>query len=218
MIQDGPAIQPQDQKQAIAAGLVKTEPGAATTAVAGGTTSPPPQPDSRAGSPAAPNLGGHSMVAKRATSPKAPRPKPQTAGATGGGSRATSPLAGGGGGSRATSPAGSSRAGSPAAPGLQAKGQQQLSQNKRKAEELGVPKKKRKPAPGGADGVLDANAILAYLRSTPNPTTRMCIQHFTPYLKEAEAKAAFSKLVKEVAVLKDGFLIIRPQFENAGSP
>jgi transcription initiation factor TFIIF subunit alpha len=40
-------------------------------------------------------------------------------------------------------------------------------------------------------------------------TTRECIQHFTPYLTDQAKKAEFSKLVREVAMLKDGFLVLR---------
>jgi transcription initiation factor TFIIF subunit alpha len=227
MVQDGPAIQPQDQKQALAAGLdikpsivdgAATATATANDANANGT----PQPGSRAASPAAPSLGGHLVVAKRATSPKAPRLKGQNVSS---GSRATSPLAGAAG-SRATSPAASnSRAGSPMA-------QKTPTQNKRKADEAsganspppasgsgGLPKKKKiKPTQGvsGADGPMTAKMLADYLRSTENPTTRACIQYFNSYIKQGpEAKSLFTDLVKEVAVLKDGVLILRPQWANA---
>ena len=116
--------------------------------------------------PSSPNLGmgGHSVLAKRATSPKPPKMKSQVAGQSG--SRATSPLAGATG-SRPGSPIpvspGASRATSPVPAGSQSK--------KRKAEgdvsgaQGGVnggsaagpggaqPKqKKRRPIPGGTPG------------------------------------------------------------------
>lgn len=111
-------------------------------------------------------MGGHSVVAKRATSPKAPKLKGQG----GAGSRATSPLAGGVGagagvGSRAGSPVspGASRATSPAAPS-----------KKRKAEGEGQgagsvpgtptgsqPKPKKRKPTGGASTPVPAAAAVA---------------------------------------------------------
>ncbi|KAJ8469554.1 hypothetical protein ONZ45_g16853 [Pleurotus djamor] len=174
--------------------------------------------ESRPTSPIPPNVGhgGHSVVAKRATSPKAGKPK-QTSG-----SRATSPLA-----SRAGSPSapGSARASSPNAPGYQAT-------NKRKAADdpSGSPTsptspnpngnppklKKRKPLPG-AVGELDDKMVIEWLRNTPNATTRDCISYFTPYLTEEAKKAKFTALVKEVAQLKGGVLVLRNAYRTGSA-
>ncbi|CAL1700613.1 unnamed protein product [Somion occarium] len=155
---------------------------------------------------ASPGHGGHSIVAKRATSPKAPKGKPN------GPSRATSPLAGG---SRATSPvAGTgSRASSPAAqgPGVPAK----LSNKRKATEELTSPTNgqgapiKQKKRKSSAIGELDAQMLIEWLKVTANATTRDCIHHFSPYLKKDDEKRRFAGLVKEVAVLKDNVLTLR---------
>ena len=161
---------------------------------------------------ASPSHGGHSVVAKRATSPKAPKGNLN-------GSRASSPLAGGSG-SRATSPVASgSRAASPVAqspvPGKP--------NNKRKATDdptspttgTGAPAKpkKRKPAPVGE---LDAQMLIEWLRVTPNPRTRDCIAHFSAYLRVPEDKKRFAELVKQTAVLKDNVLSLRSEFRKDG--
>ncbi|THV08555.1 Rap30/74 interaction domain-containing protein [Dendrothele bispora CBS 962.96] len=170
---------------------------------------------SRATSPT-PGLGGHSVVAKRATSPKAPKLKSNNV------SRASSPLAGNG--SRATSPI----AVSPVNPTQQ---QQNGLQKKRKAEEnpasptspngTGPPKlKKRKPQPpGGAavatpTGPLEDRLLIEWLKNTPNASTRECIQYFTPYLTDDEKKTRFTALVKEVATLRNGTLVLRNAYRG----
>ncbi|KAK7695812.1 hypothetical protein QCA50_000450 [Cerrena zonata] len=154
---------------------------------------------------ASPSHGGHSVVAKRATSPKAPKGNIT-------GSRAGSPLAG----SRATSPVGS-RASSPVAQSPMAA----KPNNKRKATDdptsptTGAPAKpkKRKPAPAGE---LDAQMLIEWVRVTPNPTTRDCIAHFQPYLRGSEDKKRFAMLVKENAVLKDNILHLRSDLRKDG--
>ncbi|KAF8450718.1 hypothetical protein L210DRAFT_3521092 [Boletus edulis BED1] len=167
---------------------------------------------SRAVSPApVPSLGGHSIVAKRATSPRAPKTKSANV------SRGNSPLSGApGGASRAISPtAGSVKGlvGSPSPnPG-----------NKRKADEVSgagasssaingtnAPKpKKRKPLPTTPEGELEESMLIEWLQNTPNATTRACIQHFTPYLRSEAKKAKFTAMVKEVAQVKSGILILK---------
>lgn len=169
---------------------------------------------SRAVSPAPiSSLGGHSVVAKRATSPKAPKVKSANV------SRGNSPLSGApGGGSRATSPAaagGKGLVGSPIAKPT----------NKRKVDEVSgasatsgaingttAPKpKKRKALPAGPppEGELEEKMLIEWLQNTPNATTRDCIQHFTPYLTSEAKKARFTAMVKEVAQLKSGILILK---------
>jgi transcription initiation factor TFIIF subunit alpha len=199
---------------------VATNPPASQTPA----TQPPSQPDSRAGSqtpkpsPTArppgdsratspmpsPTLGGHSLVAKRAAGDKVSKPNI---------SRGNSPT-----GSRATSPV--SQASSPTASGQVTNGQK-----KRKAEELpngsplpgtgtaAAPKpKKRKAQPAVPSTMSTAELkglLVEWLKNTPEATTRECIHHFSPYLTDQERKAELIGLVKEVAQLKNGMLILR---------
>ncbi|KAF8076391.1 transcription initiation factor [Lyophyllum atratum] len=193
-----------------------------------GAPRPPSGTDSRATSPAAsPALGGHSIVAKRATSPKAPKLKSinMSRGNSPLGSRATSPVTI----SRATSPvAGTtgSRAGSPTA---------MKSNNKRKADDLGngipatngvngvapKPKKRKALAPGAPSVNVPAEQLkvmlIEWLASRPSATTRECIHHFTPYLTDGDKKTEFSGLVREVAQLKGGVLVLRKKYQEGGS-
>jgi transcription initiation factor TFIIF subunit alpha len=184
---------------------------------------------SRATSPAPASMGGHSVVAKRATSPKAPKLKTSSTNngrVTSGqstGSRATSPVTG----SRATSPSPLAKGpGSPTPNG-------QPASNKRKATDdlggnaasagaavNGAPKpKKRKPLPTGPppDGELEEKMLVKWLQNTPNATTRDCIQHFTPYLTTDAKKAKFTAMVKEVAQLRGGILILRNSEASAAA-
>ncbi|KAG1907185.1 uncharacterized protein F5891DRAFT_1100194 [Suillus fuscotomentosus] len=184
---------------------------------------------SRATSPAPASMGGHSVVAKRATSPKAPKVKTtstnnsRVTSGQGTGSRATSPVTG----SRATSPSPLAKGpGSPTPNG-------QPASNKRKATDdlsgnapsagavvNGAPKpKKRKPLPTGPppEGELEEKMLVKWLQNTPNATTRDCIQHFTPYLTTDAKKAKFTAMVKEVAQLRGGILILRNSEASAAA-
>ncbi|KII95213.1 hypothetical protein PLICRDRAFT_97799 [Plicaturopsis crispa FD-325 SS-3] len=154
---------------------------------------------SRATSPAA-SGGGHSIVAKRATSPKIPS-KPKVNGV----SRGNSPLANGSPpGSRATSPV---NAGTP------------KPSNKRKATDDPSGKaKKRTKAQVPPAGALEDHMVIDWLRNTPNASTRDCIQHFTPYLTDEAKKAKFTALVKEVAQLKGGVLVLRNAYRGSAAP
>lgn len=200
----GPAIQQQPQ-QVDVQGRSQTpkpagEPAKSQSEVNGSRTTSPL---------ASPNLGGgHSVVAKRATSPKAFKSMDQ------GVSKNNSPAS-----SRATSPVAGSRATSPVANG------QKLANNKRKAEDAthasspganGQPKlkKRREVAPVTPEEMQ--SMLIEWLKTSPREkaTTRECIQHFTPYLTDQAKKAEFSKLVREVAMLKDGILALRA---SAGS-
>lgn len=63
--------------------------------------------------------------------------------------------------------------------------------------------------------------VIDWLKNTPNASTRDCIHHFTPYLTDEAKKAKFTALVKEVAQLKGGVLILRSAYRggsNAPSP
>lgn len=157
------------------------------------------------------------MVAQRATSPKAPKAAKT--------SRASSPLAQGNvqPNSRATSPAGS-RAGSPTAPG-------KTNGTKRKAGEDGSsapsppnaaggpPKAKKRKGPSGvpsagAIGELDNRAVIEWLKKTPNANTRDCIRHFGPYLTDETMKSRFTAMIKDVAQLKGGVLVLRNAYRG----
>lgn len=227
LVTNEPAIQPQPQQ-------TKSRPPSQQP------PSKPSQPSvvnatngvgSRAVSPApAAGMGGHSVVAKRATSPKVPKSSV---------SRGNSPL--GGTSSRAGSPTGS-RATSPAASTSKSPvglplGSPATSQKRKATDDLSgaasptatsngnaQPKpKKRKPLPSGppTDGELEEKMLIDWLQNTPNARTRDCIQHFTPYLTSEAKKARFTAMVKEVAQLKNSILILKSALRGesaAGSP
>ncbi|KAJ3741128.1 transcription initiation factor [Lentinula detonsa] len=240
--QTGPAVQSQPQsKSELPTPSQTSNPNPASeptkaTLQANGTG---PTSGSRATSPV-PGLGGHSVVAKRATSPKAPKPKPNPANTGRSGSplasRANSPVApvaAGGTIGAASPPTPGSRAGSPTAVNGVPNGQTQ--NKKRKAEDAGspppnsptnngVPKaKKRKAHPTSSavvavpTGPLEDRLLIEWLKNTPtaNASTRECIQYFTPYLTDEEKKAQFTGLVKEIAQLKNGVLVLRPAYRDS---
>jgi len=116
--------------------------------------------------------------------------------------------------SRATSPITGSRATSPAA------NIQNFVGNKRKADDAananspsahGQPKakKRREVAPVTPEEMKALLIEWLKITSKEKATTRECIQHFTPYLTDQEKKAEFTKLVREIAVLKEGHLVLR---------
>lgn len=166
-----------------------------------------PTPVHRASSP---SLGGHSVVAKRATSPKARLPQVLTNG-TGG-----SPLSG-----RAASP---SRASSPSS----------LGTNKRKALDDPSPsptspngssssnKRRKSTAPAPVLEELTENMLIEWLRITPQPTTKDCIARFKPWVTGIpNGKTLLTGLVKRVARVKDGHLVLKSSSaapSRAGSP
>lgn len=184
---------------------------------------------SRATSPAPASMGGHSVVAKRATSPKAPKLKTTSTSSgrvtsvQGTGSRATSPVTG----SRATSPSAPIK--SPGSP----KPNGQPISNKRKATDdlggnaasagavvNGVPKPKKRralPTVPPPDGELEEKMLVEWLQNKPNATTRDCIQYFTPYLTTDAKKAKFTAMVKEVAQMRGGILILRNREASAAA-
>ncbi|KAJ7781238.1 transcription initiation factor [Mycena metata] len=163
---------------------------------------------SRATSPvASPGLGGHSVVAKRATSPKAHKQK------SNGASRGNSPLA-----SRATSPVTNSRATSPVAGGAAGPTMSMHAGSPSPTSPNGAPPKakKRKAHNGGVVpvGELEDKMVIEWLRNTPNATTRDCIQHFQPYLTDEAKKSKFTALIKEVAQLKGGVVVLRSAYSG----
>jgi len=82
------------------------------------------------------------------------------------------------------------------------------------------PKKRRATAamlgPDGQPIELEDNMVVEWLRNTPNAKTRDCISHFTPYLRTDEQKAKFTALIKEVAQLKNGILVLRSAYRVGG--
>lgn len=60
--------------------------------------------------------------------------------------------------------------------------------------------------------------VIEWLKNTPEATTRDCIQYFTPYLTDESKKKKFTALVKEVAQLHKGMLVLRPEYRGEGSP
>ncbi|KAF8592138.1 Rap30/74 interaction domain-containing protein [Ramaria rubella] len=227
---DGPAVQNQSQPPSQPASGTSTP----TPRPATGPQTPRPQkptvknkplqqpratPSSRANSPGL----GNAVVAKRATSPKAPKQK-VIVGAGGGGSRAGSPLASG---SRAPSPVPGS--GSPSRSAAAASGSRANSPTpptgslKRKATDDA-------PTPPGvaatlatADGAkprkkakrpLEESMVIEFLREKKEASTKEAIQKFQPYLKDPEVKAAFTAMVKKVAVVKNGMLSLRSNYQQ----
>ena len=62
------------------------------------------------------------------------------------------------------------------------------------------------------DGELEDSMVIDWLRKTANANTRDCIVHFTPYLTDEGKKVKFTTLIKEVAQLKGGLLVLRNQY------
>ena len=143
-----------------------------------------------------PTQNGHSLVAKRATSPKVPRDQPKAG-------RPGSPLA-----QTSTTPGSPTSATKPS--------------QKRKAEDGGppsnangtsggtAPKKRRKAT---IDGELEDSMVIEWFRNTPNVTTLDCIRHFTPYLTDKAKKDKFTKLIKRVAQMKGNVLVLKNEYK-----
>ncbi|KAH9038849.1 Rap30/74 interaction domain-containing protein [Lactarius hengduanensis] len=233
MVADGPAVQQQFTPTRAPSNDATSAPSQATLALPSRPAATS-TPNSRATSPT-PGHGGHLVVAKRATSPKAPKPRVMPNGV-----RASSPLAlviagspngtdavAGHGGS--PGPSQPTRA-SPTVPSAKLN-------HKRKADEAdeavsapspttslasGQPKPKKRRAtaamlgPDGQPIELEDNMVVEWLRNTPNAKTRDCISHFTPYLRTDEQKAKFTSLIKEVAQLKNGILVLRSAYRVGG--
>ena len=232
MIADGPAVLQQFTPTRAPPNDTTSAPSQATSALPSRPAATS-TPNSRATSPT-PGHGGHLVVAKRATSPKAPKPRVVPNG------RASSPLAlvtaslpngtdaiAGGGGS--PGPSLPPPRASPSVPSAKLN-------HKRKADEAeevvspspagspagGQPKPKKRRAtaamlgPDGQPIELEDNMVVEWLRNTPNAKTRDCISHFTPYLRTDEQKAKFTSLIKEVAQLKNGILVLRSAYRVGG--
>ncbi|KAN0131471.1 hypothetical protein V8E53_010848 [Lactarius tabidus] len=228
IIADGPAVQQQFT-------ATRTPSNDTTPASSQATSAVPPRPaaastpNSRATSPT-PGHGGHSVVAKRATSPKAPKPRVVPNGV-----RANSPLALvtanlPNGTDASPGPSLAPRA-SPSVPSAK------LNHKRKAADEVeeattvpspvaslatGPPKPKKRRAtaavlgPDGQPIELEDSMVIEWLRNTPNAKTRDCISHFTPYLRTDEQKGKFTALIKEVAQLKNGILVLRSAYRVGG--
>ena len=185
----------------------------------------PPAPGSPPASPTlSPGHGGHSVVAKRATSPKMPKPKTTIT------SRGNSPL-----GSQ-TSPLAGSRATSPATTDIpNGTGTNPKSVLKRKADDTSGEnagatfnavndqhKSKKRKAPATDVTPIEVSSeelerlLVEWLKNTTGATTKDCIKHFGPYI--AEKRPEFANMVKNVAQLKNGVLIYKPRGTPAPSP
>ncbi|PCH41198.1 hypothetical protein WOLCODRAFT_137244 [Wolfiporia cocos MD-104 SS10] len=221
----GPAIIPPEPKPARPASQPPATPipGASTNGVKAPTSSQPSQVKTEPSadslpiptSPVSPSLGGHSVVAMRATSPKAPKPKHA------GASRAGSPLAGVGSTSPTASRATSPVAGSPTLSNGTGLAPKLVGKRKATDDSAAPAKPKKRKAQGVPEGTeLKDSMVIEWLRNTPGATTRDCIHHFTPYLTDEATKQRFTALVKEVAQLSKGVLVLRPAYreDGAGSP
>lgn len=182
---------------------------------------------SRAASPTlSPGHGGHSVVAKRATSPKMPRPK------TANTSRGNSPL-----GSQTSSLVGNKPTSPPASDMLNGTSTNQKPALKRKADDAGTEyaganaanvvndqhkaKKRKAPATGVTPIEVSSEELerllVEWLKNTTGATTKDCIKHFGPYI--AEKRPEFASMVRKVAQLKNGILICKPRgTSSAPSP
>lgn len=216
MLTAGPAIQQQQQQVEAKSQIPKAVPPRPVV----------PPPGSRPASPTlSPGHGGHSVVAKRATSPKMPRPK--TAAIT---SRGNSPLSG------QTSPLAGSRATSPATTDIpNGTGTNQKLVLKRKAEDTSAEnagatvnavndqhKSKKRKAPTTDVTPIEVSSeelerlLVEWLKNTTGATTKDCIKHFGPYI--AEKRPEFASMVRKVAQLKNGVLICKPRGASTPSP
>jgi transcription initiation factor TFIIF subunit alpha len=103
---------------------------------------------------------------------------------------------------------------------------QKIVNNKRKADDStttaapganGQPKAKKRREVVPVTPEEMQTMLIEWLKTSPREkaTTRECIQHFTPYLTDQVKKAEFSKLVRDVAMLKDGILVLRASAASA---
>jgi transcription initiation factor TFIIF subunit alpha len=192
-------------------------------AAAAGTS----QPGSRAVSPNPPGVppNGHSLVAKRATSPRPPKPK--ISGSINN-SRASSPLAQDARANSPTSPRPATNATSPGGANKNVNGKRRAEDGTDANGNNGAangdqprPPKKRKVASAvdaqGNPIELTEQMVIDWLRTTENATTHDCITYFKPFHRDKAAKENFTKLIKEVASLKGGVLTLRSQYRNGGN-
>lgn len=135
------------------------------------------------------------------------------------GANRTSPLANGQNGTSSVTPSSAgSRAGSPAASGT---GTPVQKSKKRKAtdEQPGTnnpppagasSSKKRKPMTPSDGPPVEAKTVIEWLKNTPGATTKDCIKQFTKFLQDKVKREQFTAMMKQLAVVKDGVLMLRP--------
>ena len=80
------------------------------------------------------------------------------------------------------------------------------------------PKKRKGGAGPAPDGELEDWMLVEWLKKSKNSSTRDCIHHFTPWLTTEDKKQNFTKLVKEVAQLKGGVLVLRSAYRGLSAP
>jgi len=163
---------------------------------------------SRANSPPVPHGAGNMAYAQRATSPKGKNvPGSSRAnsppGRPGGPVRATSPLAGGSG-TRAVSPSAGQKRKLDSA-----NGQPQAKRPRQEPTASGSSSGNG----GGASGLTEINdaLVINYLRSLPSPPrTSDCINYFRRFLnRDDDRKKQLAAIIKRVAELKNGYLLLR---------
>ena len=154
-----------------------------------------------------PSHSGHSVVAKRATSPHIPKPKvlnvPNGSNLLVGhqNARSTSPTVVDGVNGDMTKVSLKRKADVPTSPPL---GGAAIDMNPPKA------KKRKATVQGSMVSSAELESMLVeWLKTTTNATTRDCIHHFTPFLVDSEKKIEFSAMVRKHATLKNGVLVGR---------
>jgi transcription initiation factor TFIIF subunit alpha len=56
---------------------------------------------------------------------------------------------------------------------------------------------------------VEAKTVIDWLRNTPGATTKDCIKQFTKYLKDKPKRDQFTTMMRQLAVVKDGVLMLR---------
>lgn len=64
---------------------------------------------------------------------------------------------------------------------------------------------------------LSTEVLVRVLKARPGMKTRECIKYFQPILTEEKIKHRFTELVKEVANLKDGVLVLKALYREGGA-
>jgi len=56
---------------------------------------------------------------------------------------------------------------------------------------------------------VEAKTVIDWLRNTPGATTKDCIKQFTKYLKDKPKRDQFTAMMRQLAIVKDGVLMLR---------
>ncbi|KIY49200.1 Rap30/74 interaction domain-containing protein [Fistulina hepatica ATCC 64428] len=156
-----------------------------------------------------PPMGGHSVVAKRATSPKGTVKQPK-----GAGSRASSPLAS----------VALSRSGSPAAAATVFPTSNGAQKKRKATDEPGSPtvgekaKKRKHHNHSAALAPLDIDLVVKWMASMEKPTTKDCINYFSAYTKDSVQRTRFTEIMRQIVFVKDGIMVLKPQYRHASPP